>query len=420
MGITSHDIAKMIDHSLLRPELTLDDIRRECAVARKYDVASVCCVPTDVKLCHELLAGSSVKVGAVVGFPHGYCTTRTKVFETEQAIEDGAVEIDMVLHIGRLLSRDFEYVRSDIKAVVDVAHAKGAIVKVILENCYLTDELKIAGCRNAETAGADFVKTSTGFAKGGATIPDLVLMRRSVSPRIQVKAAGGVRDLDMALKVRDTGTTRFGATRDRGNNRSCSQKVRLVGGARAADPHASQGSRSGGSATVSHFQHWGVSNEGFRIPALVRAHPDRDDDRPQPDRHGTDGHQLGERRRLGVAAVHHLPRGGRAGVARASSSWGATTPDKTTGRPTVTCFAADEDPLIPGLATLAEAMHRHGARCAVQLQHPGRQSAWPRKDMISASDQVVDLPGSAGHEVIYAEIAKHGKSIREMSVEETL
>ncbi len=213
MGITSHDIAKMIDHSLLRPELTQEDIRRECAIARKYDVASVCCVPTDVKLCKELLEGSSVKVGAVVGFPHGYCTTRTKVFETEQAIADGAVEIDMVLHIGHLLSGDFDYVRSDIKAVVETAHAKGAIVKVILENFYLTDELKVSGCRLAEEAGADFVKTSTGFAKGGATLPDLVLMRKTVSPKVQVKAAGGVRDLDMALKVREAGTVRFGATR---------------------------------------------------------------------------------------------------------------------------------------------------------------------------------------------------------------
>jgi deoxyribose-phosphate aldolase len=213
MEITSRDIAKMIDHSLLRPELTREDIERECAIAKKYDVASVCCVPTDVKLAKELLAGTSVKVGAVVGFPHGYCTTRTKVFETEQAIADGAVEIDMVLHIGKLLSREYVYVREDIKAVVTAAHKGGAIVKVILENSYLTDEFKIAGCKLCEEAGADFVKTSTGFAKGGATLEDLALMRKTVSPRIQVKAAGGVRDLDMALKVRAAGATRFGATR---------------------------------------------------------------------------------------------------------------------------------------------------------------------------------------------------------------
>lgn len=213
MGITSRDIAKMIDHSLLRPELTREDIERECGIAKKYDVASVCCVPTDVKLARELLSGTSVKVGAVVGFPHGYCTTKTKVFETEQAIADGAVEIDMVLHIAKLLSREFVYVRDDIKAVVTAAHQGGAIVKVILENCYLSDELKVIGCKLCEEAGADFVKTSTGFAKGGATLEDLALMRKSVSSKVQVKAAGGVRDLDMALKVREAGATRFGATR---------------------------------------------------------------------------------------------------------------------------------------------------------------------------------------------------------------
>jgi deoxyribose-phosphate aldolase len=213
MEITSRDIAKMIDHSLLRPELTRADIERECGIAKKYDVASVCCVPTDVKLAKELLSGTSVKVGVVVGFPHGYCTTKTKVFETEQALADGAVEIDMVLHIGKLLSKDFDYVRDDIKAVATAAHKGGAIVKVILENCYLSDELKVAGCKLCEEAGADFVKTSTGFAKGGATLEDLALMRKSVSSKVQVKAAGGVRDLDMALKVRDAGATRFGATR---------------------------------------------------------------------------------------------------------------------------------------------------------------------------------------------------------------
>jgi deoxyribose-phosphate aldolase len=213
MDITSRDIAKMIDHSLLRPELTREDIERELAVAKKYEVASVCCVPTDVALAKRFLAGSSVKVGAVVGFPHGYCTTKTKVFETEQAVADGAVEIDMVLHIGKLLSRELDYVKADIKAVVDAAHKGGAIVKVILENYYLSDELKVAGCKLCEEAGADFVKTSTGFAKGGATLEDLALMRKSVSPRIQVKAAGGVRDLDMALKVREVGATRFGCTR---------------------------------------------------------------------------------------------------------------------------------------------------------------------------------------------------------------
>jgi len=213
MEYTCEEIAKMIDHSLLRPELTDQDIVEGCEIAKKYNVASVCCRPSDVALAKKLLAGSEVKVGAVVGFPHGSHKTETKVFEAEQAIKDGAEELDMVIHIGKLRSRDFDYVREDIKAVCDVAHRHGVIVKVILENCYLDDELKRIGCKLAEEAGADFVKTSTGFAPGGATIEDLKLMRESVSPRVQVKAAGGVRTLDAALKVREVGATRFGATK---------------------------------------------------------------------------------------------------------------------------------------------------------------------------------------------------------------
>ena len=213
MDCTCEDIARMIDHSLLRPELTADDIREGCRIARKYKVASVCCSPSEVAVVKELLAGSGVKTTTVVGFPHGYNTTATKVFEAEQAIKDGAVELDMVLNIGRLLSGDYEYVRNDIRAVVEAAHRHNVLVKVILENHYLTDEQKKAACRLSEEAGADFVKTSTGFAAGGATLEDLRLMRKHVSPRVQVKAAGGVRDLETALKVRQAGCTRFGATR---------------------------------------------------------------------------------------------------------------------------------------------------------------------------------------------------------------
>jgi deoxyribose-phosphate aldolase len=212
MKYTTHDIAKMIDHSLLRPNLTTQDVIKGCALARKYDVMTVCCTPADVALCRKELAGSDVKVAAVVGFPHGYNTTATKVFEAREAVEAGALELDMVLHIGRLLSGDFDYVRADVKAVVDAAHERGVLVKVILENCYLTDELKRTGCRLCDEAGADFVKTSTGFGTGGATIEDLLLMRASVSPRVRVKAAGGVRDLDAALRVREAGASRFGAT----------------------------------------------------------------------------------------------------------------------------------------------------------------------------------------------------------------
>jgi len=210
------DIARMIDHSLLRPELTEDDIRKGCDIAKKYKVATVCCSPSALSLVKQLLEGTDVKATTVVGFPHGYNKTETKVFEAEQAIKDGAVELDMVINIGKLLGRDFDYVKNDIKAVVDIAHrsAQGRIlVKVILENCYLTDELKRIACGLAEEAGADFVKTSTGFGTGGATLEDLQLMRQTVSDKVQVKAAGGVRDLDMAVKVREAGCTRFGATR---------------------------------------------------------------------------------------------------------------------------------------------------------------------------------------------------------------
>jgi deoxyribose-phosphate aldolase len=212
MRWTPADIARMIDHSLLRPELTPADVVKGCAVARKYETATVCCTPADVALCKRELAGSAVKVAAVIGFPNGYSTTAAKVFEAERAIEDGAEELDMVLHIGRLKAGDLDYVRADVKAVCDAAHRRGARVKVILENCYLTDAEKIAGCKLCEEAGADWVKTSTGFGKSGATIEDLKLMRAAVSPKVQVKAAGGVRDLDMALAVRELGCTRFGAT----------------------------------------------------------------------------------------------------------------------------------------------------------------------------------------------------------------
>jgi len=212
MTLKAREIAQMIDHSLLRPELTRDDIVKGCEIARKYEVASVCCAPSDVPLVRQLLSGSPVRIAAVVGFPHGYSTTAAKVFEGQEAIAAGAQELDMVLHIGRLLSRDFGYVRDDVRAVCEAAHRSGARVKVILENCYLTDELKTAACRLCEEAGADWVKTSTGFAKGGATFEDLALMRAAVSPRVQVKAAGGIRDFEAAVKVRELGCTRFGAT----------------------------------------------------------------------------------------------------------------------------------------------------------------------------------------------------------------
>ncbi|MCL2588664.1 MAG: deoxyribose-phosphate aldolase [Oscillospiraceae bacterium] len=210
--LRAKDIAKMIDHSLLRPELTVADVTAGCEVAKKYDVASVCVKPADVLLAGEVLKGSDVMNTTVIGFPHGSSKTETKVFETEQAIKDGAVEVDMVLNYGRLRSGDIAYVEQDVKAVVDAAHKHNVVVKVIFENCFLNDEEKIAACQLCERAGADFVKTSSGFGTGGATIEDLKLMRANTAPHIQVKAAGGVRTLDNALAVRSVGTTRFGAT----------------------------------------------------------------------------------------------------------------------------------------------------------------------------------------------------------------
>lgn len=213
MEYTCRDIALMIDHSLLRPELTDEEIVQGCRIAKKYNVAAVTCNPSAVSMVKKLLIGSEVKLNTVIGFPHGYCTTETKVFEANKAIDDGADELDMVINIGKLRSRGFDYVKKDIQAVVDASHPRGVTVKVIFENYYLTDELKEKGYRLAEEAGADYIKTSTGFAAGGATIEDLTLMRKTVSEKVQVKAAGGVRDLDAALKVREVGTTRFGATR---------------------------------------------------------------------------------------------------------------------------------------------------------------------------------------------------------------
>ena len=211
-NLTERDIAKTIDHSLLRPELDDAFVEDGCRLAALYDVASVCVRPADVRRAAAILAGTDVKVGTTIGFPHGNHLTSTKVFEAEQALADGATELDMVIQIGALKAgRDAE-VQADIKAVVDVAHAGGAIVKVIFENAYLTDDEKVRACHLTEAAGAEFVKTSTGFAPTGATHEDLRLMRASTSPHIQVKAAGGVRTLDALIDVMNLGVTRIGAT----------------------------------------------------------------------------------------------------------------------------------------------------------------------------------------------------------------
>ena len=205
-------IAKMLDHSLLKPELTVDQMIAGCRLARRYGVAAACVKPSEVARAREELEGSGVLPTTVVGFPHGANRTEVKVLEAELAIHDGARELDMVLNIGRLLSGDFDFVQKDIRAVVEAARAHGVIVKVILENCFLTDELKAAACRISEKAGADFVKSATGFGPAGTVIADLVLMRKSVSPAVRVKAAGGMRTLDAILPAIRAGTVRFGTT----------------------------------------------------------------------------------------------------------------------------------------------------------------------------------------------------------------
>lgn len=207
---TLRQVAKTIDHALLRPDMTRAEVREGCEVALKYDVASVCCKPADVAFCADLLKGSDVHVGTVVGFPHGNSATATKVFETKQVVPDGATEIDVVINIGWLKSGMFDEVRDEIAAVV--AAASGNQVKVILENAYLTKEEIVKACQLCEAAGADYVKTSTGFAPTGAVLEDVKLMRASVSSKVEVKSAGGVKTLDALLAFMEAGVKRSGAS----------------------------------------------------------------------------------------------------------------------------------------------------------------------------------------------------------------
>jgi deoxyribose-phosphate aldolase len=214
MGVAPPDanLARMIDHTLLKPDATPDQIAQLCFEARKFGFASVCVNPAWVKLCAQLLQGSPVKVCSVVGFPLGATAPEAKAFECQNAIEQGATEIDMVINIGALKARDLELVARDIRGVVAAAHARGAIVKVIIEAVLLTDEEKTIACLLAKEAGADFVKTSTGFAGGGATVHDVELMRRVVGPELGVKAAGGVRTHEDAERMVQAGATRIGAS----------------------------------------------------------------------------------------------------------------------------------------------------------------------------------------------------------------
>lgn len=210
--LTPEIIAKMLDHSTLQPWLTEEDIRKGCEIALRYKTAAVCARPGDMKLVSELLAGSGVLPCTVIGFPHGAHLTSVKAFEAEQAVADGCKELDMVINIGRMKGGDYDYVEQDIRAVAEAAHKGGAILKVIIETCYLTDEEKTIACRLSEKAGADFVKTSTGYGTHGATPEDVALMRAAVSDRVKVKAAGGMRTLDAILAVRAAGADRCGVS----------------------------------------------------------------------------------------------------------------------------------------------------------------------------------------------------------------
>ena len=207
------DIAKMIDHSLLNPTLTTEQLERGCRLAVTYNVASVCIMPYAMALCTELLGGSTVEPSTTIGFPHGCHTTEIKKAEAVRAIADGCQELDMVVNISKVLSEDWVYVQEDIRAVIDVAHAEDRKVKVIFENCYLTDDHKKRLCEICGELKADWVKTSTGYGTGGATLDDLRLMRKHSPPSVQVKAAGGIRDLDSLIEVRAIGVSRVGASR---------------------------------------------------------------------------------------------------------------------------------------------------------------------------------------------------------------
>jgi deoxyribose-phosphate aldolase len=207
------DLSKMVDHSLLNPSLTVDQLEAGVLLAKAYQCGSVCIMPYYMSRCTQLLEGSGVMPSTTIGFPHGGHTTRIKQLEAEQAVADGCRELDMVVNISKVLSEDWDYVRRDIQAVIQVAHAALRRVKVIFENCYLQDDHKKRLCAICTEVKADWVKTSTGYGSGGATLPDLQLMLDHVGPGVQVKAAGGIRDLDSLIQVKQMGVTRVGASR---------------------------------------------------------------------------------------------------------------------------------------------------------------------------------------------------------------
>jgi deoxyribose-phosphate aldolase len=209
---TYEALAAMIDHSLVRPELSEEQVIEGCRIARAYGTASVSVRPSDADLAVRHLSGSAVAVGSLAGFPHGSQTTAVKLYETRDLLRRGIREIDMVINIGKLISRQFQYIETELVQMAETCHESGALLKVIFENAYLTDELKIVACKICSNAGCDFVKTSTGFAPGGATLEDVQLMRAHCGPNVQVKAAGGIRTLEAAIAFYEAGCARFGAT----------------------------------------------------------------------------------------------------------------------------------------------------------------------------------------------------------------
>ena len=228
MNYTYQDMAKMIDHSLLNPTLTAEELAAGCRLAVEYDAASACVLPYFLPRCAELLAGSDVNASTTIGFPHGGHTTAVKLAEARQALDDGGQELDMVVNISQVLGGQWDYVRDEIKAIVDVTHEAGQKVKVIFENCHLQDDHKIRLCEICTELGADWVKTSTGYGPGGATHEDLKLMRANTPPSVQVKAAGGVRTLDALLEVRALGVSRVGATRTATMMDECKKRLAAV------------------------------------------------------------------------------------------------------------------------------------------------------------------------------------------------
>ena len=228
MDYTYQDIAKMIDHSLLNPALSDRQLEEGCRLALRYNVASVCIMPYYLKQCAEILKGSTVKASTTIGFPHGCHTTVIKLAEAQQALDDGGEELDMVVNISKVISSDWDYVRADIKAVVDAVHSQARKVKVIFENCYLNNQQKIILCKICGELRADWVKTSTGYGTDGATIEDLKLMRKHSPSHVQVKAAGGVRDLDKLLEIRAIGVSRVGASKTAEILDECSRRLELV------------------------------------------------------------------------------------------------------------------------------------------------------------------------------------------------